>query len=114
MKGFEMIMEERIRILKDFEKNKDKYLDNIKRVAMKYNGIAKLFGSFLEKDKFFGGSDVDVLVFIPGIQKNKKLKWKVIRELKESVNNNPRFEFHVVDEGMYRMYLKLVKKFKEL
>ena len=114
MKGFRIIMEQRLKILEDFEKNKEKYFKNIKGIASKYGGFAKIFGSYLEKEKFFGGSDVDVLVVIPGIEKNRSIKWKVLRELKESVNENPRFEFHVVDKKGYEIYSRFIKKFEDI
>ncbi len=107
-------MNHRLEILEDFEKNKEKYFRKIKEIASKYRGFAKVFGSFLEKGKFMAGSDVDILVFVPGVEKNRELKWKVLRELKKGVNENPRFEFHVVGEEGYKLYRKFVKKFRKI
>lgn len=112
MKGFELIMKERLKILKDFERNKERYFKKIKQIASKFGGKAFVFGSFLSKNKFLGGSDVDILICIPNL--NRKTKWVILRELKKSVNENPRFEFHVVDEKNFKLYLKMIKKWKAI
>jgi len=114
MKGFEFLMEQKMKILKDFEKNKDKYFRGIKKVAEKYKGKAFIFGSFLRKGDFMGGSDVDILFFSPLLDKNRELKWRILRELKEAVNENPRFEFHVVDSKEFKIYTTFLKMRKEL
>ena len=111
MSGFEFILEERLKLIEDFKKNQVKYFRNIKKISRKYNGKSYLFGSFVKK-KFYGGSDIDVLVFIPHLTRKKK--WKILEELKDKVNRNPIFEFHVVGEDEFSLYKKFIKELKAL
>jgi len=100
------------KINEDFEKNKEKYLENLKKLARELNFRVFLFGSFLEKEKFVGGSDVDVLIVVQELTKEKR--YKLLRKLKEIVNENPRFEFHIIDEKEFELRKRFIKKIKEI
>ncbi len=98
--------------IEDFEKNKEKYFFNLKKVAKMHSARIFLFGSYLEKERFTGASDVDVLVVLSNF--TPKLKYEILRKLKESVNENFRFEFHVISEKDFEERKEFIKNLKEL
>jgi len=72
--------------------NKDKYIENIKKIAKKYNLKLYLTGSRARGD-YLESSDMDIVVVVPD---NLWKNWlKILCELKDSVNRNIFFEFHI-------------------
>jgi len=112
MKAFKKFLRLRLKAIKDFENKKHLYFRRIGKIVRRYNGKAYIFGSFLMKDGFVGGSDIDILVCIP--QLRREIKWEIVRKLKESVDENPRFEFHVIDKDEFELYRKFIKHMKKI
>ncbi len=94
----------------DLEKNKDKYFEKIKEIAKKYDLEIYLVGSRV-KGENLEGSDFDIVVFVPD---EKWKDWlKILRELREAVNENPYFEFHIYKKswkGVLGIYYEKFKK----
>ncbi len=111
-KGKIKIFNEIKKSVEDFEKNKERYFLNLKRVAKTHNAKIFLFGSYLEREKFTGASDIDVLVVLSNF--TPELKYRILRELKEAVNENFRFEFHVISERDFKLRRSFIKNLKEL
>ena len=108
MKIFREIKKE----VEDFERNKEVYFSNLKKVAKMYNARIFVFGSYLEKEKFTGASDVDVLVVLSNF--TPELKYEILRKLKEAVNENSRLEFHVNSERDFELRKVFIKNLEEL
>ena len=96
---------------KDLERNKNIYFEKIKELAKRYNLEIYLVGSRV-KEKYLEGSDYDIVVLIPDE------KWKdwlrILRELKEAVNENPYFEFHVYKKSWKDILDIYYKDFKKI
>ena len=93
-----------------FEKNKEKYLESISKVARKYGIKAYVFGSRI-KNQSISSSDLDILLVIP---KNLwKERWKIYDEVKRACEDNIFVEIHIVSEEVFEemknIYGKLVK-----
>ncbi|BFI73327.1 hypothetical protein YN1_3140 [Nanoarchaeota archaeon] len=95
----------------DLDKNLEKYFENIKNIANKYNLEIYLVGSRVRGD-YLEGSDYDIVVFIPDDTYKDWLK--ILRELKESVNENPYFEFHIYKKSWKEILDIYYKDYKKL
>ncbi len=93
-------------------KNYRRYLPAIKRACEEVFGECELyvFGSVLT-GKFTAGSDVDILIKVKNAPKSLREKAELevkIEELAGLPYYHP-FEFHIVDEKIFRRYVEVLK-----
>ncbi|MEM2981060.1 MAG: nucleotidyltransferase domain-containing protein [Thermoproteota archaeon] len=103
----ELLIREAARRIEVFE-NLLKLLKKMKELLNEADRESKffLFGSVV-KNKYVLTSDIDVLILT-------KLKpSEVIAKLRKEGFDEP-FEFHVVDEKMFKFYSRLIRELKEI
>ncbi len=92
----------------DLERNLDRYLELLKRLAEEYGGRAYLFGSRLSGEAL-PSSDVDVLIEVPDTVD----RLEVLHRARRLVPNTL-VEIHVLNESDAREFKRLVKQLKPL
>ncbi|ADC64912.1 DNA polymerase beta domain protein region [Ferroglobus placidus DSM 10642] len=105
------LLEEREKRRKIFE-NYICYAEEIKKIAKKYFGDARIyvFGSVVEKRYHVMLSDIDIAVVTSNFDKERALKLKV--EIEKKFGEI--FQIHVLSEREWKFYLNFVKKFVEV
>ncbi len=103
-----------LRLIKEeierFRERKEIYVENIKKIARKYNLKCYLFGS-RARGESTPSSDMDILVILP--EKLWGLRWKIYDEMRKACEDNAFVEIHVIHEEVFketkRLYGKLVQ-----
>jgi predicted nucleotidyltransferase len=93
---------------RDLEENLEKYLEELRGLATRYNGRLYIFGSFLKGD-YTAASDVDVLIEVPDCVD----RLQVLHEARRLVQNR-RIEIHVLNRSEAELFKRIIKEYKEV